>query len=414
MAQRADPAAGDEDAVQRGAAGGGEAHQGAGDQGAMQQAAVQRSAAGGGEAHQGAVGEGSPVAAGDTAGAGRPGQPGGASQRGRDAEVPSEVPALGWKDVAKRVNEQRKAKHTQLLASGVAFWAFLSLFPALIAAITLFGLFVPPEEVAHRVEETLQALPEEARAAIAGQLEDVARTASTALGIGLVVSLAVALWAASSAVANLMDAVNVVYHERPGRGFVARRGLAIVLTLGGILFGGLALAAIAAIPAVLRAAGLPGALGLLVWPVLGVLFAVGLAIIYRYAPNRADAEWRWVSPGAVVAVVIWAAGSIAFQFYVANFGNYDETYGSLAGVVILLFWLLLTSLAVLVGAHVNAELEAQTARDTTGDPDRPMGTRGAWVADNLGRIDGEADDRPDPRQADLGEDRRTRTNENVA
>jgi membrane protein len=316
---------------------------------------------------------------------------GGSDDRGRSADKPSEIPKEGWKDIAKRVVAQIKAKHTQLLAAGVAFWAFLSLFPAMIAAITIFGLVMDPEEVTERLAGLLDALPDEAATLVQEQLEGIAGAGGTALGVGLITSLGFALWAASTGMANLMEATNVVYSEHDDRKFPKKRGLALLFTLGAILFLGLTLAGIAALPGVLAAAGVGGAaqslLSLAVWPILGLGFVAGLAVLYRYGPDRADAEWRWVSWGAVIAVVVWVVASIAFQFYVANFGNYQETYGALAAVVILMFWLLLSSLIVLVGGHINAEMEAQTAQDTTTDPDGPMGQRDAYKADNLGPVD---------------------------
>jgi membrane protein len=329
---------------------------------------------------------------------------------GRQADAPQDIPKRGWVDVAKRVFANVKEQHTMLLGAGVAFWAFVSIFPAIIAGITIFGLFLDPDEVSDRVEELFGALPDEAQSLLEGQLDTLAEASGGALGVGLVVALGLALWTASAAMSNLMEAVNVAYGERDERNFLKKKGLALLLTLGGILFAGLALAGIAVVPPLVQAAGLPTAVNIVVWPILAVLFAVGLSMIYRYAPDRADAEWRWVTWGAGIAVVIWAVASIGFQIYVANFGNYQQTYGALAAVVILLFWLLLTSVSVLLGAHVNAELEAQTERDTTVDPDQPMGRRDAYKADHLGEVPGDGDDR----QVDLRDrEEQQRTEEHV-
>ena len=316
--------------------------------------------------------------------------------RGRSADKPSQIPAKGWKDIAKRVWAQRGAKHTQLLAAGVAFWAFLSLFPAIIAAITIFGLIMSPEEVTRQMEGFLTALPADARAPLETQMENLAGTTSTALGVGLVVSILSALWAASGAMGSLMEAINVVYDETDDRNFFKKRGIAVLLTVGAILFVGLTLVGITVVPHLLEAVGLGGPAQVLlsaaVWPILAAGFIAGMAILYRYAPDRADAEWRWVSGGAVTALVIWVVASILFQVYVGNFGNYNKTYGALAAVVILLLWLMITNLSILMGAHVNAEMEAQTARDTTTDPDEPMGQRQASKADNLGPVDDQIGD----------------------
>jgi membrane protein len=335
--------------------------------------------------------------------------------RGRRADSPTEIPGKGWKDVGKRVWAEMKENHTQLLASGVAFWAFTSLFPALIAAITLYGLIVDPEDVAERVDDLAEALPEEARSLIQEQLEGITAASGGALGLSLLISLGAALWAASAAMSNLMEAINAVYDEHDDRKFPKKKGIALLLTLGAIVFLGVAVTAIGAVPAVLQAIGIEGALravlSLAVWPILGAAFVGGLAVLYRYAPDRDDAQWRWVTPGALVGMGLWVVASLAFQFYTANFGSYQETYGALAAVVILLLWLLITALCVLIGAHVNAEMEAQTGRDTTVNAEQPMGQRGAYKADNLGEIDAdtsaerkrkEAD--PDNNQIDLREE----------
>lgn len=332
---------------------------------------------------------------------------------GRSAESPTDIPAKGWKDVAKRVWAEMKENHTQLLASGVAFWAFSSIFPAMIAAISIYGLVVEPEEVAQRVEDLAAGLPADAKTLLTEQLEGLTSTSGSALGIGLIISVATALWAASAGMGNLMEAINAVYEESDDRNFAKKKGVSLLLTVGAIAFLGVAIAAIAAVPAVLEAVGIGGAaktlLSLAVWPILGAGFVAGLGILYRFAPDRDDAEWRWVTPGALVATVLWVVASLAFQFYTANFGSYDETYGALAAVVILLLWLMISALCVLIGAHINAEMEAQTARDTTVDKERPMGQRGAYKADNLGEIDGDDSGRagtedPDNNQIDLREE----------
>jgi membrane protein len=312
----------------------------------------------------------------------------GGDARGRDAESPKQIPAKGWKDVLKRVKAEMKENHTQLLSAGVAFWAFTSIFPALIAAISIYGLVVDPEEVSARVEDLAGALPAEARTLLEEQLQSITSSEGGALGIGLIISIAAALWAASGGMSNLMDAINAVYEESDDRNFFKKKGIALLLTLGAIAFLGLAVAGIAAVPAILEAIGIGGAakalLSLAVWPILGAGFVAGLSILYRFAPDRDDAEWRWVTPGAVFAMVLWVVASLAFQFYTANLGSYNETYGALAAVVILLLWLMISCLCVLLGAHINAEMEAQTARDTSVEKERPLGKRDAYTADTLG------------------------------
>lgn len=326
-------------------------------------------------------------------------------RRGRDAESPTDIPPKGWMDIAKRVWAEMKENHTQLLAAGVAFWAFSSIFPALIAAITIYGLVVDPEEVSRRVEDLSGALPAEARSLLEDQLASITTASGSALGIGLLISVGSALWAASAAMGNLIEAVNAVYEERDDRNFAKKKGLALLLTVGAIAFLGLAIAGIGVVPAVLDAVGVSGivrtVLSLAVWPILGLLFVAALGILYRVGPNRDDARWTWLTPGAIAATVLWVVASLVFQFYTANFGSYQETYGALAAVVILLLWLMISALCVLLGAHINAEMEAQTTHDTTVDPERPMGQRGAYKADTLGEAEGDREGTKDASESNI-------------
>jgi membrane protein len=196
------------------------------------------------------------------------------------------------------------------------------------------------------------------------------------------------LWSVSSGVQGLVKSLNVIYDERETRGFVKLRGLSLLLTMGAIVVAVVALALITVFPRVVDNLGL-GQAGQLAasiarWVVLALLVLVALAVLYRFAPDRANPRWRWVSPGALVALVLWLLGSVGFSWYVDNFGKYNQTYGALAAVIILLLWLYLSAFAVLLGAELDAEIERQTARDTTTGPERPLGQRDAEVADTLG------------------------------
>jgi membrane protein len=286
------------------------------------------------------------------------------------ADSPTEVSSEGWKAVAKRVASGAKENHLQLNAAGVAFFAFLAVVPSLVALVSIYGLVGDADAIEARVEDLAGALPDEARQLIVQQLEGIVATGGGALTISLVVALAVALWSASTGMSYLVEAVNSTYGCTETRGFVAKRGLSLIFTLGALVFVVIAVGVITALPAVLSALAVPGALRWLiqlgVWPVVGVALAIGLAVLYRYGPDREpEATWRWVSPGSVFAVVAWLIASIGFQVYVTNFGSYNETYGSLGAVVVALLWLWISALVVLVGAGINRELEAQTTVDTT-------------------------------------------------
>ena len=303
------------------------------------------------------------------------------------AESPTQIPAQGWKQVLQRTKQQIKEDNIPLLAAGVAFYAFIALFPALIAAVTVYGLVADPETVEEQIGSFSDALPKEAASLLTEQLTDIAGGSSSALGWGLLLSLGGALFAASGGMQNLIKAVNIAYDEEETRGFVKLRGLALALTLGAIVFIVVAIGLVAVVPVVLDAAGL-GAAGRIAaqvarWAGLVVFVLIALGVIYRFAPDRDNPKLKWVGLGSGVATLLWILGSAAFSLYVSNFGKYGETYGALAGVVILLLWLWLTSLIILVGAEINSETEQQTAKDTTQGPEKPMGQRRAVKADSL-------------------------------
>lgn len=306
---------------------------------------------------------------------------------GDQARTPAQIPARGWWQVTRRALKETGADNVSMLAGGVAYFAFLAVFPALIAAVSCYGLVADPATVTRQIQDVAGLLPQEAQPLIAAQLRSVATGGHGALGIGLVVSLLAALWSASSGTSNLMKAVNLAYDETESRGFVKTRGIALLLTLGAVVFVLLTLALVAVVPPVLQAVPL-GVVGTLLaqavrWLLLMGLVVGALAIVYRVAPDRDAPKFVWVSAGSLVAALLWIVGSVLFSLYVNNFGSYNKTYGALAGVVVLLLWLYLTSFIVLLGAEINAEAERQTRRDTTDGPSRPMGERRAVAADEI-------------------------------
>lgn len=310
---------------------------------------------------------------------------GDASGRGRDARTPTEVPARGWKDVARRVLQESKRDQVALLAAGVAFFGLLALIPALVALLSLAGLVADPDEIRRQVEDSLAAAPTEVRDLVAQQLTSI-ESGSGAL-LGVIGGVLVALWSASSGMSHLIDAVNIAYDEEETRGFVRRRGLALLLTLGAIGFVVLALVGIAVVPALADAMEL-GAVGQILvevvrWVVLLGGLLVGLAVLYRWASDRDAPKWSWTSPGAIFAAVAWLIASVLFSIYVANFGSYNETYGALGAVVVMMLWLYITALVIVLGAELNCELERQTAVDTTQGTARPRGQREAYAADTV-------------------------------
>jgi membrane protein len=306
---------------------------------------------------------------------------------GARAGEPRQIPAKGWLQVTKRAWAEAKVDQVPLLAAGVAFFAFLSLFPAMIAAVMVYGLVADPATVQRQTEQISQALPEDAASLVTDQMEAITSAPQQGLGLGLVVALLAALWAASGGVGQMLTAINVAYDEDETRGFVKRKALALALTLGAILFATVAILLIAVAPALLNAFLPEGALRWLLeiarWVGLLIAVGVGLALLYRWAPDRDSPRFTWVSVGAAVATVIWLVASLGFSLYVDNFGSYGETYGALAGVVVLMLWLWITAFVVLFGAEINAEAEQQTVKDTTIGESAPLGERGAVKADRL-------------------------------
>lgn len=311
-----------------------------------------------------------------------------ATGRGRAAERPQDLPAPGWTEVAWRCWAELSANNIFLVAGGVTYAVLLALFPGLAALVSLYGLVLDPAQVERQVNSMSGMMPRQTQEMLSQELHQLVSASSGSLGIGVVLGMLLALWSASRGMSGLITGINIAYQEKEERSFLRFNLLALVLTLGLILGGLVAIALIAVLPAVAQAIGLGGIIKwimlILEWPLLVVLVMAGLAVLYRYGPDRAAPQWRFVSPGAIVATVLWVAGSVAFTIYVANFSSFNQTYGSLGGVVVLLTWLYLSAFVVLLGAVVNAQSERQTGKDTTAGSPRPMGQRGADAADMLG------------------------------
>lgn len=307
---------------------------------------------------------------------------------GADAEKPTEIPAKGWLQILKRGMAEAKTDQVPLLAAGVAFFAFLSIFPAMIALVLVYGLVADRSTVARQGEALSGSLPEGAGELIKNQLTVLTSAPSQSLGFGLVLAILTALWSASGGMGQLLTAINTAYDEEEKRGFVKKKLIALGFTLGAIVFMVLMISLVAVAPALLQAFNFGGFINVLLqiarWILLIILVAAALALLYRVAPNRDAPKMAWVSTGAIFATVLWVLASVGFSLYVSNFGNnsYTKTYGAFAGVVILLLWLWITCYAILLGAEINAESEEQTVEDTTKGPPEPLGQRGAVKADS--------------------------------
>ncbi|HSK33365.1 MAG TPA: YihY/virulence factor BrkB family protein, partial [Propionicimonas sp.] len=303
------------------------------------------------------------------------------------ASKPTEIPVTGWWQVLKRGWREASEDQVPLLGAGVAFFGFLSLFPALAAFTLVYGLVADPATIADQVRTLTAALPPEASALLVDQLQQLTSTPRQSLGWGLALTIVLALWSASGGVGNLITAINIAYDEPKKRGFVKEKLLALGVTIAAVLFMALVLTLVAGVPVVLGFLDVSGALRWVIeavrWLLLAALVMLALAVLYRVAPDRDAPRFRWVSAGAVTATVLWLVASAAFSLYVTFLGSYARTYGAFAGVVLMMLWLWLTSYAILLGAEINAESEEQTARDTTRGPERPLGSRGAVKADSL-------------------------------
>ncbi len=310
-----------------------------------------------------------------------------ADERGKNAASPTEIPARGWWDILKRTAQQVSEDRVLTEAAGITFYSLLALFPAIAAMVSIYGLFADPAAIAEHLDVLGTVVPGGGMQIIEEQVKRIASKGGAALGFGAIFGLLTALWSSNQAMKALVDALNVVYDEREERSFLYRTVLTLSFTVAGILFILLAMGSVVVLPIVLNFVGLADStetlLSLARWPVLLVVVALFLACIYRFGPDRDRAQWRWVTWGSAVAAIGWAAVSGGFSYYVSNFGNYNETYGSLGAVIGFMTWIWISSTVVLVGAELDAEMERQTARDTTEGPERPLGTRGAKMADEV-------------------------------
>jgi membrane protein len=302
-----------------------------------------------------------------------------------DADRPGDIPDRGWLAVLARLAHSLRRDGTWLRSAGVAFCAIFAAIPGISVPVALFGLLADPEAV-HRPIEMLGGLvPPNATTFLADQMQAIALTSRAQLGAGLGGAILAALWGAWSGASGLIAALNVAYREHEARSFLRRAWHALVVALAAGVFLLLAFILLALLPLILDRLPLDSTLCAVIifarWPALAGLCIVALGMLYRFAPCRHAAKWRWVSPGAIVATALWLVGSTGFSFYVAHFPSYNQTLGLLGTIMLLLTWSYLTAFAVLLGAELNAELERQTSRDTTTGPARSPGQRGAAVAD---------------------------------
>jgi len=301
-----------------------------------------------------------------------------------DAVSPGQIPARGWRQLLRRAMRHVVSAHLPLFSAGIAFFAVLSIAPVLVTALSVYGAVNTPAQALDQLSQVAQMLPAELQPIVADQLRSITTASTQVLTVRGLVGLVIALGTATTAMASLIDALTVAYHETGTRGFLQRTLLAVAFVIGGALLlgaviavAGVATRALSDAPAMARSMA-----PVLVWLALAALMSTVLSVLYRFAPDRRHARWRWTTWGAMGATALWLATSVVLFAYVQQLGTYESTYGSLAGVAISMFWLWITVLLVVVGAAVNGEAERQTVRDSTVGAERPMGERGAVVADS--------------------------------
>lgn len=307
---------------------------------------------------------------------------------GRDATSPTRLPAHAWREILGRVWIKTGTDNISLLAAGIAFYAFLSFVPLLGAMVMTYGLIADPASIPDHMRMIVRVVPKDAAKLILDQIVNLVTTASGKKGLGLAIAMLVSLYGATRASGAIIMALNVVYEQVERRSLIKITILSFVMIVGAVcvaIVGLLAASALALVGKAIDQLGTVGALGISIatWLVAASLASAGIAATYRIAPDRHDAKWRWLSFGSALATILWLIATVGFGFYATTLGNYNATYGSLSAVVVLLMWLWVSAYAILLGAEINAEAERQTSRDSTTGPEKPLGKRGATVADQV-------------------------------
>ena len=309
--------------------------------------------------------------------------------RGRRADMPIGIPWRGWKDVFWRTVEEISADRLLLIAGGVVFYGLLATVPAITALVSMYGIFTPASTINAQLSFLADVMPAGAYQLISDQIVRIAGNSDGKLTLAFILGLGIALWSANAGVKAVFDALNVVYDEDEKRGWIKLNAISLSFTFAGIVVLILILGAVVALPLVLAFVGFAaqqqaGWLPLLRWPVMFALVVLGLSVLYRHGPSRRHAKWRWVSVGSVFAALTWIAVSVAFSWYLSKFADYNATYGSLGAVIGLMMWMWISTAVVLIGAELNSEIEHQTAQDSTTGIGKPLGARGAVMADTVG------------------------------
>jgi membrane protein len=308
--------------------------------------------------------------------------------RGRRAQTPLRIPLAGWKDILWRCYQRINDDRLLATAAGVVFYGLLAIFPTITALVSFYGLYADPSTIARNLETLALMLPEGSFQIVQDQIGRVLAKGNGELGATFLFGLALAVWSANAGMKAVIDALNVAYDEREKRSFIRLNLLSLALTLSAIAALLVMVSAVVVLPLLLDRLGLNPESQLLVslarWPLLFLILAGGLAVLYRYGPSRRAPRWQWLSIGTLVSALLWIAGSALLSWYLSNFGNYTATYGSLGAAIGFMMWMWMSTSIVLLGAELNSEIEHQTAVDTTVGRPKPLGSREAVMADTLG------------------------------
>ncbi|MCO4755007.1 MAG: YihY/virulence factor BrkB family protein [Bacteriovoracaceae bacterium] len=279
-----------------------------------------------------------------------------------NASSPRDFKFRDWIEIFKRSKSEIATDNIGIVSAGIAFYAFLGIFPLLAAFVALYGLLASPDDVTSMVNSMSGVIPGDIVTIFETQMTRLV-SEDTVAGYAAAISVLVALWSGSKAIKGMMAGLNIAYDEREERNFFKKNGMAMLLTLGGILTGIVTVFLIAALPAIFSFLNLGNMAQVLLqivrWTLLGALIVTALSVLYRWAPDRKNVSWRWITPGSSLAAIVWLVASGLFSWYVSNFGNYNKTYGSLGAIAILLVWLSLSSYVFLLGAELDSELERQ-------------------------------------------------------
>ncbi|HEX4893239.1 MAG TPA: YihY/virulence factor BrkB family protein [Hyphomicrobiaceae bacterium] len=310
------------------------------------------------------------------------------SERGRQADRPSEIPARGWLDILKRTFERFGKDRLLLISAGVTFYLLLALIPALAAFLSLYGLFFAPEDVTRHINRLAAIMPQGTLELVGREATRIVSQGGGTLSAALITGFLISLWSANAGMKAIIEGLNVAYGETEKRSFLWLNLRSLAMTVGAMVALLVTIAGLAIVPLVLAALAPAPAVSALIsigrWPLLLGLVVLAIAALYRFGPSRDKPRWRWLTWGSGAAAIAWLAASLLFSWYVSNFGQYNATYGSLGAVIALMTWMWLSTTVILLGAELNAEIEHQTARDTTTGPNAPMGSRGATMADTVG------------------------------